>query len=78
MTATCHACGQTWPRHPVLEVPCPACHARIGVWCQRPSGHGAWGDLHVAREQLALERGVLQMCPAGPTALAAERQPSLF
>lgn len=39
-------------RHPVLAVECPSCKARAGVWCQRPSEHGA-GDLHVERGKLA-------------------------
>lgn len=77
MSATCHTCGQTWPRHPVLEVECPDCRAKVGSWCKRPSGHQAH-ELHVAREQLALDRGVLLMCPAGPSALSAAVQPSLF
>ncbi|WP_299846865.1 hypothetical protein [uncultured Paracoccus sp.] len=35
-------------RHPVLAVPCPSCHASVGAWCKRPSGHRA-ADLHDAR-----------------------------
>lgn len=75
MSATCHNCGQAWPRHPVLEVACPSCHAPIGSWCKRPSGHKAQ-DLHVEREQLALDAGVLQMCQAGPSARAARQAPA--
>lgn len=73
MTAQCHACGQVWPRHPVLEVACPVCPAKVGVWCQRPSGHRA-AQLHTDREQLAVDTGVLPMCPEGPSA----RQGALF
>lgn len=34
------ACGKTWSRDPVLEVPCPVCGAPVGKPCQRkrPSG----------------------------------------
>ncbi|MEW8092266.1 MAG: hypothetical protein AB2784_21885 [Candidatus Thiodiazotropha endolucinida] len=39
-------------RHPVLAVACPTCGARVGVWCIRPSEHGAW-DLHADRMKLA-------------------------
>lgn len=73
MTAVCHGCGQTWPRHPVLEVACPDCAARVGAWCKRPSGHKA-AELHTSREIAALACGVLAKCPNGPSA----RQPGLF
>lgn len=36
-------------RHPVLAIPCPACQARAGVMCKRPSGHRA-SDLHQDRK----------------------------
>ena len=36
-------------RHPVLAVACPTCHAAVGVWCKRPSGHRAT-DLHAGRK----------------------------
>jgi hypothetical protein len=62
----CHRCGQTWPRDPRLEVACPACLAAVGRPCLRPSGHATWGGIpHVAREQLAVDRGILShRCPA--------------
>jgi hypothetical protein len=69
-SCTCYNCGQTWPRHPALEVVCPTCHAGVGSGCQRPSEHKAFGGfIHVEREQLAVDMGVLPMCPKGPTAL---------
>ena len=39
-------------KHPVLAVPCGDCHAAVGAWCKRPSGHRA-ADLHHARRQAA-------------------------
>jgi hypothetical protein len=64
MTAVCTECGQTWPRHPALEVPCPDCHQPAGRWCKRPSNHKA-GNVHRSREALAVERGFLtRECPA--------------
>lgn len=51
------ACGKTWPRDPVLEVPCPVCGAPVGKPCQRkrPSGHTAWGNwAHNERDLAAL------------------------
>ena len=39
-------------RHPVLAVSCPDCHARVGAWCRRPSGHQA-SDFHKARKTAA-------------------------
>lgn len=51
----CHACGQTWPRDPALEVPCPTCRAGVGRKCRRPSGHEAWGGVHAERDLLAME-----------------------
>lgn len=81
---TCHNCGQTWPRHPALEVKCPDCRAPVGQNCRRPSGHNC--DIHARREALAVDTGVLPMCPKGPTALglkkpepaAAAAAPGLF
>jgi DNA-directed RNA polymerase subunit RPC12/RpoP len=64
---TCARCGQTWPRDPALEVPCPQCQAPAGVNCRRPSGHplpGMGGErIHFARDQGALDAGLLQKCP---------------
>jgi hypothetical protein len=35
----------------------------------RPSGHNIMGgDVHRAREQAAVDAGVLHLCPKGPTA----------
>lgn len=58
----CGRCGQEWPRDPAVEVPCPVCGAAAGRWCRRPSGHKAM-DLHAARDQAALDAGVLHRCP---------------
>lgn len=73
---TCHACGQQWPRHPALEVACPDCRAPIGRLCRRPSDHGC--DVHVSREQLAIDMGVLPLCPKGPTMRARGADLPLF
>lgn len=59
--ATCSVCGETWPRDPVLEVPCPDCKVKVGTRCRRPSGHGA-SSPHIARDQAALDAGVIQRC----------------
>jgi hypothetical protein len=78
MTARCNRCGQEWPRDPALEVPCPACHAAAGRKCRRPSGHAC--DIHVERDQAALDAGKLAPCPmAGPPRPAheADRQLAL-
>jgi hypothetical protein len=74
----CFNCGERWPQHPVLQVPCPDCRAPAGAQCRRPSGHRAWrGQPHIAREQSALDAGVLAMCPQGPTATGARINPQL-
>lgn len=65
MTFTCRTCGEQWERHPVTRVPCPTCRAPAGAWCVRPSGHKAQ-ELHIDREQAALDSGALQRCPASP------------
>ena len=65
MSVTCDGCGQTWPRDPALEVPCPVCGAAVGRACTElhPSGHRLsaafahlppWG--HDERDRLAMER----------------------
>lgn len=64
---TCALCGQSWPRDPALEVPCPTCHARVGVWCKSPSGHKAM-NLHAARDRAAIEAGKLHVCKSAPPA----------
>jgi hypothetical protein len=63
VSVTCRHCGQTWPRDPALEVPCPQCLAPIGVKCRRPSGHGC--DLHHSRDQAAMDAGKLEPCKGG-------------
>jgi hypothetical protein len=68
MSWQCETCGETWEKHPVLAVPCPTCRVRAGAWCRRPSGHRAMA-LHVAREQAALDSGILHRCPAAATQL---------
>lgn len=76
MTFICHACGQEWPRHPALEVACPECGALAGRGCKRPSGHaGPFIEPHAAREQVAVDLGVLQLCPEGPTRRSPIAQP---
>jgi hypothetical protein len=70
MTVSCNACGQEWTRDPALEVQCPKCEAKIGHYCRvrRPSGHtanfGAKTLIHPARDQLAMDRGFFDRCPA--------------
>ena len=61
MTVTCDACGETWPRHPAKEVPCPTCNATIGSPCRRPSDHPC--TIHVARDRLALATTEYDPCP---------------
>ena len=84
MTAICNACGQEWPRHPALEVECPKCGADVGLGCRRPSDHsGPFVEPHTEREQLAVDRKLLEMCPAsargeGPTAKRERDQPALL
>ncbi|KKN04261.1 hypothetical protein LCGC14_1099190 [marine sediment metagenome] len=63
MTANCSRCGQTWPRDPALEVPCPTCHTPVGRKCRRPSKHGC--DIHASRDREAMKAGHLTKCP-GP------------
>jgi hypothetical protein len=69
MSVSCSACGQEWPRDPALEVVCPTCNSHIGHFCgsKRPSGHKVrFGStlIHLARDQLAMDLGFLQRCPA--------------
>ena len=79
MTLTCNACGREWPRHPALEVECPVCGADVGLGCRRPSGHaGPFIEPHTEREQLAVDRKRLEMCPEGPTAKRQRTQPALL
>jgi DNA-directed RNA polymerase subunit RPC12/RpoP len=69
MTVACSQCGEEWPRDPALEVPCPTCHARVGVKCRRPSGHPC--ELHASRDQAAIDAGFLRPCPKGLSAQQA-------
>lgn len=72
MTVRCSRCGQEWPREPALEVPCPTCHAPVGVRCRRPSGHGGnFVGLHPARDREAMHQGFLAPCPMGEGARRA-------
>lgn len=57
-------CGKTWTRDPVLEVVCPDCRARVGVWCKRPSGHKAMNP-HNSRDLLADRGAHYGDCPLG-------------
>lgn len=69
MTVHClkPGCDLAWPRDPVLEVACPACHVRPGAKCRRPSGHTAWGEgnFHAARDIAADQAGSYGPCPSG-------------
>lgn len=65
----CWLCGQVWRKHPATVVGCPRCYQPAGSPCLRPSGHEPPGGIpHVEREQRALDEGLLQLCPEGPTA----------
>jgi hypothetical protein len=69
MTVRCSACGQSWTRDPALEVVCPTCNSQVGSYCgsKRPSGHKVrFGStlIHPARDQLAVDRGLLRRCTA--------------
>lgn len=60
---TCHLCGEGWDHHPAAVVACPQCERPAGSPCQRPSGHNTYGGIpHVAREQLAVDTGLLKKC----------------
>lgn len=67
MSAVCSRCGETWPRDPALEIPCPRCNATAGSYCshRRPSGHSVrFGAplVHPERDQAALDAGILKPC----------------
>jgi hypothetical protein len=69
MTVSCSACNHSWPRDPALEVKCPTCNARIGTYCSEvhPSGYRIrFGStlIHSARDQHAMDMGLLQRCSA--------------
>jgi len=68
VSVRCNACGEEWNRHPALIVECPQCGAAAHADCVRPSGHsGPFIEPHAAREQLAVDRGLLALCPEGAT-----------
>lgn len=80
---SCSACGQEWPRDPALEVKCPTCNARTGIYCSevRPSGYRIrFGStlIHPARDQLAMDLGFLQKCPAVMMPVTDNHQMSLL
>ena len=67
----CASCGATWQKHPATTVPCPKCGAPVGSPCKRPSGHELYGGVaHVEREREAVDEGLMEMYPEGPTARA--------
>lgn len=77
MPFICHNCGEEWARHPAWVVPCPTCGAPAGSRCRRPSEHKVMGgDVHIAREQAAVDAGLWPKCPAGPSAQLAAGAPS--
>jgi hypothetical protein len=68
MTVRCSRCGQEWPRDPALEVPCPTCLAPVGQRCRRPGGYtGNFVGVHAARDQAAMQAGLLAQCPGHTT-----------
>jgi hypothetical protein len=58
----CSNCDLEWPYDLALDVPCPTCRAKPGSRCVRPSGHPAM-NLHIPRDQAALDAGALVRCP---------------
>lgn len=47
-------CGDSWDSDPRLAVPCPSCKARVGVMCDRPSGHKLSGQFrNPCKERIA-------------------------
>jgi hypothetical protein len=74
---SCLNCGEQWAKHPATQVPCPDCKAPAGSVCRRPSGHEVpGGDVHVSREQAAVDAGLLQICAAAKEAAPAEAPPA--
>ena len=68
-TFQCSLCGESWDQHPALAVECPKCLQSAGSPCIRPSGHYTYGGVpHSDREQLAVDRGLMTICPEGATA----------
>lgn len=79
MTVSCSACGTEWPRDPALEVKCPTCNASVAKYCAqpRPSGYRVKFRqplIHPARDQLALDMGFLQRCPAATLSPTEDQQ----
>jgi hypothetical protein len=61
-----------------LLVPCPDCHAPVGVGCRRPSGHsGPFVELHAARDLLADREGKYGPSLGSCGLAARDRQSSL-
>lgn len=64
-------CERAWERDPILEVPCPDCHAGVGAYCKRPSGHsGPFVEAHASRDLAADRAGAYGPCPLGTCGLA--------
>jgi hypothetical protein len=62
----CRRYGRAWALDPRCVTECPVCGAPPGSPCRRPSGHsGPMVESHAGREQLAVDRGLLERCP-GP------------
>ena len=79
MSVSCAAFSQEWSRDPALEVICPNCNAQIGKFCaeKRPSGYRIrFGStlIHPARDQLAMDLGFLQKCPAATIPVQTDQQ----
>lgn len=64
MSAQCLRCHSTWAKDPALAVQCPSCRAKAGSRCHRPSGHEC--EVHTARDQAALDAGLISRCPGAP------------
>ena len=58
----CRRCAAEWPTDPALLLDCPRCSARAGQPCCRPSGGNE--NACIARDVLAIRRGLLGECPA--------------
>jgi len=84
VTVACSACGQEWERDPAIEVECPKCDAKVGHYCRvrRPSertcNFGNKTLIHPARDQLAMDKGFLQRCPAAIVPVVEQPQMSLL
>ncbi len=59
----CGSCGYEFPQDPPFSVECPACHAKAGQYCKRPSGHqGPFVPFHAERDLAALAAGFYDHC----------------